>query len=50
MLAAHVVGQPDLANEGREPNDAGRCMGDVEEEVAGLGMQVAVVLFRAAMP
>lgn len=44
-----IAAQADLAGEGREPDGAGRRTGDVEEGLAGLGVQIAVILFRAAM-
>lgn len=44
-----IAAQAYLAGEGAKPNGAGRRMGNVEESVVGLRVQVAVVLFRTAM-
>lgn len=44
-----IAGQPDFTGEWRELDGTGRRMGNVEEGLAGLGLEVAVVLLRAAM-
>jgi hypothetical protein len=44
-----VAAQPDCADKRDEPERAGCGMGNVEEGVAGLGMQVAIVLLGATV-